>query len=213
MSTEQMTTVSLVPQDDQPVDITKDDMQCEEILSIPRFNLISAIHFRDVKHTKMRKFLQYYANCGSIVLSSQAADICYELHFYWMKHYDGYPLLYEQSQAMHVDRLEREATRRAVDGVDKGVWYRGNRVGTEKQYSDLLLLAQLKANIPDKYKERTEVITKSDDVRVSHLSRGEMLAELAAELNRLQAKDMSKIEAIDVESKEVGGKADAAEDE
>ncbi len=203
-NTEQTTALALTIQDEQPADIPRDNMQCQKLFDIPKYNLISAIHFQNVKHTKMRKFLQYYANSGSIVLSSQAADISYELHFYWMKNREGYNLLYEQAQAMHVDRLEREATRRAVDGVEKGIWYRGNRVGSEKQYSDLLLLAQLKANNPEKYKERTEIITTTVEAKDSFLSRKQILAELAAELNKLQAKEM----AIDVESKVVEENAD-----
>ena len=44
-----------------------------------------------------------------------------------------------------VDTLEREATRRAVEGTEKGVWHQGTQVGAERQFSDSLLLAMLKA--------------------------------------------------------------------
>lgn len=45
--------------------------------------------------------------------------------------------------------LEDQARRRAVDGIDKGIWYKGEQVATEKQYSDLLLLAMLKSRKPE----------------------------------------------------------------
>lgn len=198
-NTEQTTPTALAIQDEQPIDISKEDVQCNKSLDISKFNLISVIHFQDVKHEKRRKFLQYYSNCGSIAHAGQAAGICYNTHFNWVEKVDGYSERFKQAKALYQDRLEHEATRRAVNGIDKGIWYRGRRVGAEKQYSDLLLLAQLKANIPEKYKDRTEVTHTALEAKDSFLSRKQVLAEIAAELNRLQAKEL----AIDVESKPV----------
>ena len=56
-----------------------------------------------------------------------------------------------------VEAAERELRRRAVEGVDEPVFYRGAAAGTRKVYSDQLLLAYLKANRPEKYRERQEV--------------------------------------------------------
>jgi hypothetical protein len=53
--------------------------------------------------------------------------------------------------------LEPEASRRAVDGVETGVSYRGERVGVERTYSDTLLIFLLKGWRPERYKERREV--------------------------------------------------------
>ncbi|MCA1701257.1 MAG: hypothetical protein LC790_21110 [Actinobacteria bacterium] len=44
------------------------------------------------------------------------------------------------------ERMEREAYRRAVDGVDRDVFYQGAVVGAERQYSDNLLMFMLKAS-------------------------------------------------------------------
>jgi len=49
------------------------------------------------------------------------------------------------------DLLEDEAHRRAMHGVAKGVWYRGERVGEELEYSDKLLEVLLRARRPEKY--------------------------------------------------------------
>lgn len=43
------------------------------------------------------------------------------------------------------DKLEAEAFRRGVEGIDKGVYYQGEKVDTEKQYSDSLLSRMLEA--------------------------------------------------------------------
>lgn len=55
------------------------------------------------------------------------------------------------------DELELEARRRAVEGVEKGVWYQGEEVGTELQYSDTLLTTLLKAKRADEFAERKQI--------------------------------------------------------
>lgn len=59
----------------------------------------------------------------------------------------------------HVVRpsLEDEAWRRAVEGVEKRVVSAGQDLGTETVYSDTLLTLLLKANLPEKYRERVDV--------------------------------------------------------
>jgi hypothetical protein len=44
--------------------------------------------------------------------------------------------------------LESVAYKRAVKGTKKGVWYQGERVGYEREYSDKLLMDMMKARIP-----------------------------------------------------------------
>jgi hypothetical protein len=51
------------------------------------------------------------------------------------------------------DRLEDEATRRAVKGTLRPVFYKGEQVGSIREYSDTLLIFLLKARRPDKFKE------------------------------------------------------------
>ena len=58
---------------------------------------------------------------------------------------------------MFADRLEVEATRRAVDGTDKGVWHQGVQVGTERQYSDSLLALMLKAKRKREYGDSSKL--------------------------------------------------------
>jgi hypothetical protein len=51
------------------------------------------------------------------------------------------------------DLLELEARRRAVEGVEKPVFYRGERVGVVREYSDSLLMFLLKGCRPEKFRE------------------------------------------------------------
>lgn len=52
------------------------------------------------------------------------------------------------------DYLEDEARRRAAKGTLKPVFYKGEKCGTIREYSDTLLIFLLKARRPEKFSER-----------------------------------------------------------
>jgi hypothetical protein len=55
------------------------------------------------------------------------------------------------------DDLEKEARRRAIEGIDVPIYSQGKFVDTHKQYSDGLLTLLLKAHKPKKFRDRLEV--------------------------------------------------------
>jgi hypothetical protein len=57
------------------------------------------------------------------------------------------------------DFIEAEAVRRAVQGVKKAVYYKGDIIDWEIIYSDSLLQTLLKAAKPDKYADRSKQTT------------------------------------------------------
>lgn len=65
----------------------------------------------------------------------------------------GWDEVYEHG----TERLEAEAFRRAVEGVDQPVYQAGKKVGTVRKFSDTLLIFLLKARKPDTYRERISV--------------------------------------------------------
>jgi len=65
-----------------------------------------------------------------------------------------FALAWDEAEQEAADRLEREAWRRAVDGVDKPVTHQGKITATYKEYSDRMLEMLLKAHRPEKYRER-----------------------------------------------------------
>jgi hypothetical protein len=64
---------------------------------------------------------------------------------------------WQEARESFADHLEAEATRRAVAGVEKGVWHQGVRVGNEQQYSDSLLALMLKAKRKKEYGDSSKV--------------------------------------------------------
>jgi hypothetical protein len=79
---------------------------------------------------------------------------------------DAFATAWADISEMTLERMEAEAIRRAVDGVDRAVYYQGEEVGLERQYSDTLLIFLLKAGRPDKYRENISV-RHAGGVRVS----------------------------------------------
>ena len=90
-------------------------------------------------------FFAELAKHGQITRATTAAGID-RSHAYKLR--DSDPVFGERwsiALETYVDTLEAAAHQRAVEGTDKGVWHQGEQVGTERQYSDTLLLAMLKA--------------------------------------------------------------------
>jgi hypothetical protein len=78
-------------------------------------------------------------------------------HYRWLDESETYRGLFARAMQQVVDALEDECTRRAVDGVTKGIYFQGDRVATERVYSDGLMMFLLRGAAPEKYRERTEL--------------------------------------------------------
>lgn len=64
---------------------------------------------------------------------------------------------WDESLDVYIELLEAEADRRAVQGTDRPVFYKGEECGQIREYSDTLLMFRLKSLAPEKYRERTSV--------------------------------------------------------
>ena len=63
---------------------------------------------------------------------------------------------FDQLRQERVEEFEAEAARRAVTGVERPVTVAGEHV-VVREYSDTLLILLLKANRPEKYKDRQAI--------------------------------------------------------
>lgn len=68
----------------------------------------------------------------------------------------------ELAMLAYVEKLERAADERGVDGVDEPVFYEGEEVATKKKYSDSLLMFRLRGLAPEKYADRKVVSGQID---------------------------------------------------
>lgn len=90
-------------------------------------------------------FLHELAATARVVHSCKKADLPIN-HAYWRKKQDpGFHQAWEEALQLGYKTLEDEAIRRARDGVDAPVYYKGVKIATLKEYSDSLLMFMLKA--------------------------------------------------------------------
>ena len=131
------------------------------------------VHIYAQKDAKKRAFLSAYARLGNITSAAESAKIARRTHYLWMDTDPDYVEAFEQAQEAFADMLEREAVRRAVEGVEQTIFHKGKPVGKRREYSDTLLIFTLKGTRPDKYKDRqaTELTgAGGKDLRVEFVS-------------------------------------------
>lgn len=108
------------------------------------------------------RFLELYPNVGHIQRTCEILGIVPRTLYHWRKNDLVFKEQFEEIQSLILIMLEDEAIRRAVDGVDKPIYYQGTKVGTEKVYSDFLLHKLLVANSP-KYKDKSALELSGPD--------------------------------------------------
>lgn len=107
-------------------------------------------------------FLSHFAVLGVITEAAVAAGVDRERHYEWLadpEKYPNYREAYENAREKAADRLEAEATRRAVDGWEEPVFQQGMQVGLIRRHSDRMLEILLKARRPERFRERHDVTT------------------------------------------------------
>lgn len=97
-------------------------------------------------------------------------------HYEWMGNDPVYVAEFRHAEESVADMLEREAIRRAAEGVEEPVWHQGQMVGSVRKFSDTLLIFLLKGHRPEKFKERVQV--KSEATVTVHDGDGELDREI-----------------------------------
>ena len=64
---------------------------------------------------------------------------------------------WQEADDLAVDRMEKEADRRALDGTEKPVFHQGNECGRIREFSDVLLMFRLKGKRPKIYRDNASV--------------------------------------------------------
>lgn len=112
---------------------------------------------RETATAKRDAFLAAYAKLGTITHAAEAVGIDRQRHYGWMDTDPAYPALFAEAGTKAKEALVREATRRAIEGVEKPVYQGGRKVGTIREYSDTLLIFLMKGAMPQTYRERVDI--------------------------------------------------------
>lgn len=111
----------------------------------------------------MTAFLEGLAIKGNVSQACEHARIARVTAYRWKANDEEFSVKWEAVMNAYIDKLEAEVDRRAFDGVDEPVIYKGEKMVDEKgndlsvkKFSDGLARFRLGALRPDKYRERTE---------------------------------------------------------
>lgn len=119
------------------------------------YEIISAEKNFSAKRAKL--FLHFLAETGRVRYSAQLAGFKdADALYYRRKHDPNFALAWAQALETAGDKFEDEAARRAIEGVKKDVYYKGEVVGQEVVYSDGLLSKLLDGAKPAKYQPKKE---------------------------------------------------------
>src|SRR3989304_4578314 len=91
-----------------------------------------------------KAFIKLYAQTGTIQAACDAIDITRDSYYRWNKEDSDFAIGCKIAQAAFGEKLENEALRRAHDGWDEPVFYRGEMQGHVHKYSDTLLIFLMK---------------------------------------------------------------------
>ncbi len=106
--------------------------------------------------TLQAQFLEYVRKCGFVSRAAESVGVRYQTIRYHAKQNDDFQKAIDEALLYYTESLEIEADRRGKEGIEKPIFYQGEKVDTVKEYSDQLLMFRLKALRPDKYRERVD---------------------------------------------------------
>ena len=105
---------------------------------------------------KAQAFLNALSETANVTASARRAGLARTTVYEWRTDDSEFKARWDAAIELGTDALEDEAMRRAKDGVDEPVHYKGERVDTITKYSDTLTIFLLKGRRPEKYRERFE---------------------------------------------------------
>lgn len=115
-------------------------------------------HWQDI-------FLRTLAETGNVKRACRAAKVDRSTAYRLRKANLGFQDAWDEAMEIAVGLLEDEAWRRAREGVLEPVYYKGDKVGSLRKYSDTLLIFLLKAHNPAKYRENIDITSGGQPIK------------------------------------------------
>ena len=103
------------------------------------------------------RYLKAVATIGTVSAGCKDAHVDRGTVLLWRRDDPEFLIAEEHARDTLIDSMEAEAFRRGVKGVQKPIYQGGVLAGYVTEYSDLLLQLMLRANRPDKYREKQDV--------------------------------------------------------
>ncbi len=118
------------------------------------------------------KFLIELAKAGNVAAAALALGIDRSNAYKWRRADSSFASAWDDALLEAAEHLEQVAYRRAVEGVEEPVYYKGGICGMVRRYDNTLLWNLLKASNPAKYRETAAVQVNLGDELVARLNAG-----------------------------------------
>lgn len=99
-------------------------------------------------------FLETLRATGNVSEAAKAAGISRSRVYQVRGESQSFAGAWDDAVSAVEDRIESEAVRRAVEGVEEPYYYQGKECGTVRKYSDALLMFLLKTRCPERYGDK-----------------------------------------------------------
>ena len=105
--------------------------------------------------TAKSHFIETLATGATVTDAAKSANVSPATVYRWRKADAEFEANWIEAYAIGSNALETEAQRRAVEGVEEGIYHQGRKCGTVRRYSDTLLMFLLKSRDPIRFCDRT----------------------------------------------------------
>jgi hypothetical protein len=99
------------------------------------------------------EFIEALAETGNVSVACKSIGASRRAMYHLREKDEAFAAAWNAALEMGADALEDEANRRAREGVEEPVFYRGTCCGYVRRYSDVLLMFLLKGLRPHKYRD------------------------------------------------------------
>jgi hypothetical protein len=122
----------------------------------------------DTKKKRKALFIEAYKEFGTIVQACRATGFARSMIYKWCDEDPDFRIALDEAKIEATESLIAEARRRAHDGYEEPVYYKGRKVDTVKKYSDPLLMFLIKKEFPE-YRDKnvTELQTPETGLNVN----------------------------------------------
>ncbi|WND02045.1 hypothetical protein QGN29_10850 [Temperatibacter marinus] len=116
---------------------------------------------RKKSSARVKRFLSSLSTGATVSFAAEQARVSPSTVYKWRTSDPAFAVEWDAAVEAGTDRLEDEAYRRALEGVERPVYFGGKPIGSVRDYSDSLLVLMLKARRPGKFKDK---VTEKDPV-------------------------------------------------
>lgn len=151
-----------------------------------------AMAYTPLDSVTMPALLAAIASTGNLTLSCERLNISRLAVYAFKAENKDFARRLMEAQQLGVEAWKDEAARRAFQGFDRPIFQQGLQVGAERQFSDTLALALLKAADPEHFQDRTRM----EHALGGAASQGLFLGKSEEEVNEALTRKLNSVSAV-----------------